>query len=49
MKLGRHNYICGAMLAPNFVIARNTVTKQSRVSVRNTGLLRFARNDGVGM
>jgi hypothetical protein len=32
MKLGRLNHVDVATTAPNFVIARNVVTKQSRVS-----------------
>ncbi len=31
------------------VIARNVVTKQSRVALLSTGLPRFARNDEIGI
>jgi hypothetical protein len=43
MKLGRPNHIGILTQQTQFVIA--SVAKQSRAEPRNTGLLRYARND----
>jgi hypothetical protein len=48
MKLGRLNHIGVATQSIPFVIARSVATWQSRATLRNTGLLRFARNDELG-
>ncbi len=47
MKPGRLNHIGVTTPFSNVVIARSVATRQSRVVLRDTGLPRFARNDGM--